>query len=803
MGIEKINTIWPGLRVIEKINEGSDGSKYYRAVNESTGSEYEIKILSLPQSDAEIVSLKNEGMDAAQIAKYYNDKVTEAVNSSKLNASLNGVVSTRAAEECKVLARDEGIGWELYTRSELLIPLTDYLAVKALSEADVIKLGTDVAASLECCERIGILHKDIKPESIYLTPNGEFKLGGYSHEVPKAIGNYTSPEAAKGEEYTSCSDVYSLGMILYTLLNNNRPPLTDPNAEEITFAQRSTAAKRRLAGEELPAPCNASAQTANVILLALSHDPLKRFKNATAFKAALSSVAPMAGVSNISTSFKETVGRHAVPVTPVHNAPQKPEVTPFTPEFKVRDDQEIAKPVIKKKKKNSALPIIIISVIALLLVIGVIITLIVTSSRDNGKKTEESRADDIIEALENGYFGEALDAFEESGSDKDLVKGLKKRLDTLYDDFLNEKVGFDRAKQELDTIESMKITDIDEKFGVIRDKIYQLNDSRAAYARAEGFYKESDYIKAIEQYMLVIKDDPNYSEAQKKINSSKGEYRSSVIEECEALEEENEYADAIEMLQNALEVLKDDSELESKLESVEKSYEKYALNEAQILLDDKKYEEAEELLEKALDTLTDNEAITGKIEEIPSIIEKDYIEEAEELAEKGAYDSALKLLDEALEILPDNENIIAKKKEISDSQPVDMITLSIVDSTAGSSKTLTSSGTDVYGESYKSGLCFDLSSDTESYLVYDLGGKYTKFKGTVTLPSDADSESEFTVEIYADGKRLKRVKEYQMAEGAIDFNLDVSGASELEIRVALTKGEADKIYVVNGILSKD
>ncbi|MBR5515713.1 MAG: protein kinase [Clostridia bacterium] len=802
MSIEKLNTIWPDWKIVEKTGESKDGGKIYRAVktNSSFPLYSSIKVISIPQNDSEILSLRKEGMEASQIAQYYNTKVNEIVDKAKYNISLSSAPNTVICEDCKVIRKEEGIGWDIFIRSELLVPFNAFLNCSTMSESDVIKLGVDIATSLEYCSRSGVLHKNIKPDSIFLTANGDFKLGDYSPEVVNEIGNYTSPEAAKNLNYTSGSDIYSLGIILYTLLNNNRLPLTDPYASEISFSQRSDAVKRRFAGEALPTPCNASEQLSNVIMLAVSADPEKRFKNAAAFKSALLSVAPLAGVSSVRVDYDKMVGVNAIPVN-VEAVPPKPIINSVEQEFKVVDDREIVKPVIKKnKKKNIVLPIVLISVGAVLLITAIVTLCILFGG--NSKKETESRSDEIINALENGNFDDALDLFLEFGSDKKLVKSLSDRLDQVYDDFYNGKITYERAKEELETIEKMNIKELSEKFISTRDKIFQLNDSKIAFEKAEEYYENGDYIKAIEQYMLVIITDPNYSAAQTKINSSKGKYKDSVIDECESLVSENKYTEAMDILENALTVFENDTELEGKLSSVKTSYVKYAVSQADTLLEEKKYDDAQALLEDVLSEIPDNEEIQEKIDEIPSIIEQDYIEEAQALADKGAYESAIKILDDALELLPDNENIIAKKKEILESQPVDINNLTIVDSSSGNISALSSAGTDAFGDSYNTGIKFTPTEDEASYIVYKLDGNFENFEATLTLPSSADSESKFTVEIFTDGKRAKRIKGYQMSDGNMNLNIDVSGKDELEIKISLTKGESDTLYFVNGVLSK-
>ena len=88
--------------------------------------------------------------------------------------------------------------------------------------------------ALELCEKRGIIHRDIKPDNIFINDNGDYKLGdfGVARQLEKSStfmsrrGNqaYMAPEVYKGEWYGEKADIYSLGLVLYRLLNNSRIP---------------------------------------------------------------------------------------------------------------------------------------------------------------------------------------------------------------------------------------------------------------------------------------------------------------------------------------------------------------------------------------------------------------------------------------------------------------------------------------------------------------------------------------------------------------------------------------------------
>ncbi len=143
----------------------------------------------------------------------------------------------------------------IYIRMELLTPFNNYVCNKNLSEKEVIKLGVDICTALELCVRRHIIHRDVKPENIFINQFGDFKLGdfGIARKLGNVTGglsrkgtyNYMAPEIERSNQYDSTVDLYSLGLVLYRFMNRNRLPFLDterqllnPNERKGTFRRR-------------------------------------------------------------------------------------------------------------------------------------------------------------------------------------------------------------------------------------------------------------------------------------------------------------------------------------------------------------------------------------------------------------------------------------------------------------------------------------------------------------------------------------------------------------------------------------
>lgn len=298
MGIEKLASFWPEWQIDQMLGEGAYG-KVYKAHREehSLITDAAIKVITVPQSDAEVSSMQYEGMTLSETKTYFEGIVQDFVNEIKLMETLKGNSNIVSVEDFKVIEDTEKIGWDIFIRMELLEPFNKYAYNNPLSEDEVIKLGIDLCSALELCYANHIIHRDIKPENIFRTKFGVYKIGdfGIARELEKTSGsmstkgtyNYMAPEVAHGQKYDATVDIYSLGIVMYRLLNKNRLPFTDLNAVQLTYQERKDATDKRLAGAPLTAPCDASSDMASIILKACCYDPAMRFRTPTEMKKAL------------------------------------------------------------------------------------------------------------------------------------------------------------------------------------------------------------------------------------------------------------------------------------------------------------------------------------------------------------------------------------------------------------------------------------------------------------------------------------------------------------------------------------
>ena len=260
-----------------------------------------LKAVTIPSSQGELDEILADGMDMNGASTYFRDYVKELNREIALMSKLKGHSNIVSYEDHKMFPHEDGVGWDILIRMELLTPITSLLREnRTFPRRKVIQLGIDLCKALEICQRYNIIHRDIKPANIFISETEDFKLGdfGVARIASASTGastragtvNYMAPEVFKGEKYTSNVDIYSLGLVMYQLLNNNRMPLYPPYPQPITPSSRERAQAQRLSGAALPPPANAEGRLAEIVLKACAPDPAQRYDSPTVMRQALEAI---------------------------------------------------------------------------------------------------------------------------------------------------------------------------------------------------------------------------------------------------------------------------------------------------------------------------------------------------------------------------------------------------------------------------------------------------------------------------------------------------------------------------------
>ena len=281
---------WAEWETVRVIGRGSFGTVYEirRRLVDGTVETAAMKVITLPQNPGDVEELRGEGYDDESITATFQSHLKSIVAEYTLMRKLDGSANVVNCKDIRYIQHDDGMGWDIFIRMELLTPLLKALP-ENVPEETVVRLGRDIASALVLCRKHSIIHRDIKPQNIFISDNADYKLGdfGIAKTVEKTMGGtkigtykYMAPEVYNNQPYGSGADIYSLGLVLYWLLNERRMPFMPLPPAKILAGQDEQARQRRLSGEKLPPPAHGSQELKRIVLKACAYDPKDRYHTA-------------------------------------------------------------------------------------------------------------------------------------------------------------------------------------------------------------------------------------------------------------------------------------------------------------------------------------------------------------------------------------------------------------------------------------------------------------------------------------------------------------------------------------------
>ncbi|WP_299959406.1 Stk1 family PASTA domain-containing Ser/Thr kinase [uncultured Modestobacter sp.] len=164
-----------------------------------------------------------------------------------------------------------------------------------LSPERAMSLTADICAALDFSHRNGIVHRDVKPGNVMITPQGTVKVMDFG--IARAVSDsaatmtstaavigtaqYLSPEQARGEGVDARSDVYSAGCLLYELVTGT-PPFTGDSPVAVAYQHvREDPKTPSSINPAIPPELDA------ILLKAMSKNPANRYQSAADMRADL------------------------------------------------------------------------------------------------------------------------------------------------------------------------------------------------------------------------------------------------------------------------------------------------------------------------------------------------------------------------------------------------------------------------------------------------------------------------------------------------------------------------------------
>ncbi len=305
--VQQFSPLWGNWYLQERIGKGSYGS-VYRAVKEEYGNIYEsaVKHISIPQKGvrAEDIVRKGYVQNLDMVYRYYDDLRDKMVKEINFCYELRGHTNIVSYEDSYIVPKTNEKGYDIFIRMELLHSLKEYSVSHQINEREVIKLGIDICEALQVLMVRNMMHRDIKPGNIFVNDEGNFKLGDFGeagilkgHTMPTAIAGtypYMAPEVYREENADITADIYSLGMVMYRMLNNGKAPFVNPNSGTVSAEEIERSNFRRFNGEKLNPPIACGIKMlSEIILRACEFESEKRWETPLAMKNALVTVRNM------------------------------------------------------------------------------------------------------------------------------------------------------------------------------------------------------------------------------------------------------------------------------------------------------------------------------------------------------------------------------------------------------------------------------------------------------------------------------------------------------------------------------
>ncbi len=296
-------------------------------------------------------------------------------------------------------------------------PLSELLASGQPFDPEQARaIALQVADALAVAHAAGVVHRDVKPANLLVTPDGQVKITDFGiaravdsvayTQTGQIVGtpHYLSPEQARGESATSASDVYALGVVLFECLAGRRPFVADtPIATALAHIR-----------EDVPAlPDSVPADLAAVVQRALVKDPAERYADGSALAAALRGSTVPAAPESTQLLAPVAAPLAASATEPVASAVAEPVASPVA--------SPVAEPVATRETTTTGSRVPLYA--AGLLVLAVLVALLVTQPWDQGADSGtpgDVSSQDSVRVRPGAYIGEPVEDVRKALDEKGL-----------------------------------------------------------------------------------------------------------------------------------------------------------------------------------------------------------------------------------------------------------------------------------------------------------------------------------------------------------------------------------------------
>lgn len=292
--ISELEKEFPGWKLGKKITDGSGGKTSVYEISRENCNFTENEVLKVVTLLEENVSLREMNEISRQNyeakRREVQEKAEKEVNLMYKLKTCRNIVGYQDFKFLDVFG-EHYITFILAIRMFTYQDLNFLAKTKGLSQLDIIRIGIDICSALEACEKNRIMHRDIKPGNIFWDDDqyllADFgiarilKKGNLAH-TSQGTPQFAAPEQFANllgkDGYDERIDIYSLGLTLYYLANNQQLPFYD------RLKNTDLAVKMRLTGKQIEPIEGINPELNRIMLKACAFSACDRYSNAGRMK---------------------------------------------------------------------------------------------------------------------------------------------------------------------------------------------------------------------------------------------------------------------------------------------------------------------------------------------------------------------------------------------------------------------------------------------------------------------------------------------------------------------------------------
>ena len=171
------NLRFPGWRILGEIG-GSGGRQIYTMIRERNGRQEQALLthVEIPAPRRDPWDNAGSGRTDGQIGPFPAQLAENAEELRRIRQLHSPNLLNW--DETLLIQQDNGFGWDAFLRCQAL-PTLSSLPQGGLSQEQTLRLGAAVCQALAEANQEGLCHRDVSPDNIYITDQGEYKLGGW------------------------------------------------------------------------------------------------------------------------------------------------------------------------------------------------------------------------------------------------------------------------------------------------------------------------------------------------------------------------------------------------------------------------------------------------------------------------------------------------------------------------------------------------------------------------------------------------------------------------------------------------